>query len=417
MGNTGLLPEYFNLRLLILLLTLAAAGFTVGCSNTPAAAANTQTERARAVAVDRVTRQDLTRTLELAAEFRPYQEIDLFAKIPGYLKAIYVDVGDAVKKGQLIAELEAPEMTQELAQAEATLKRTQLDIERARSEVRRSEAQQSIRKVSYDRLASVSKARPNLVAQQEVDDASARLQEADAQLSASQAALSSTEQQVQVAAAGKERLDTMLTYLRITAPFAGIITRRLADPGALIQAGTASHVQAMPLVQLSEVDHLRLVLPVPESVVPRIRTNAPVEVRVDSLSRIFQGRISRFSGQLDSATRTMETEVDLPNPNNVIKPGMFGYATLALDRRLDALSVPVQALSGRTSPTTVLVVSSAKRLEERQVNLGLETPDRIEIVSGLHENELVVVGARGNLKAGLLVEPKIQDSTSQRAGH
>ncbi len=396
---------------------MAAAGFTVGCSNTPATVARAETESARAVAVDRVTRQDLTRSIELAAEFRPYQEIDLFAKIAGYLKAIYVDVGDSVKKGQPIAELEAPEMAQDLAQAEATLKRTQLDIERARSEVRRSEAQRSIRQVSFDRLSSVSKARPNLVAQQEVDDASARLQEAEAQLSAAQAALSSSEQQVRVAAAGKERLDTMLTYLRITAPFAGIITRRLADPGALIQAGTASHVQAMPLVQLSEVDHLRLILPVPESVVPRIRLNAPVEVRVDSLSRIFQGRISRFSGQLDSATRTMETEVDLPNPNNVIKPGMFGYATLRWTGGWMRSAFRCRRCPARTSPATVLVVSPAKRLEERQVNLGLETPDRIEVLSGLHENELVVVGARGNLKAGLLVEPKIQESTARRASH
>jgi RND family efflux transporter MFP subunit len=400
-----------------LLLAITAVLLTVGCTRSPGTVANAQTESARAVAVSRVLRRDLTRSLELAAEFRPYQEIDVFAKIAGYLKEIYVDVGDHVNKGQLIAVLEAPEMTQELAQAEATLKRTQLDIERARSEVQRSEAQRSISKVSFDRLESVIKARPNLVAQQEVDDASARLREAEAQLSASQAALSSSEEQVRVAAAGKERLDTMLTYLRITAPFSGIITKRLADPGALIQAGTASHVQAMPVVQLSEVDHLRLVLPVPESAVSRIRNNAPVEVRVDSLSQIFQGRISRFSGTLDSATRTMETEVDLPNPNNVIKPGMFGYATLALDRRLDALSVPVQALSGRTSPASVLVVNSDRRLEERQVALGLETPDRIEALSGLKENDLVVVGARGNLKPGLLVEPKLQDTVAQGASH
>ena len=157
---------------------------------------------------------------------------------------------------------------------------------------------------------------------------SARLREAEAQLSVAQAAISASEEQVQIAAAGKERFDTMLTYLRITAPFAGTITKRLADPGAMIQAGTASHVQAMPVVQLSQVDHLRLVLPVPESVVPRIRTDTPVEVRVESLKRVFQGRISRFSGKLDSSTRTMETEVDLPNPDSVIKPGMFGYATL-----------------------------------------------------------------------------------------
>jgi RND family efflux transporter MFP subunit len=209
----------------------------------------------------------------------------------------------------------------------------------------------------------------------------------------------------------------MLTYLRITAPFAGTITKRLADPGAMIQAGTASYVQAMPVVHLSQVDHLRLVLPVPESVVPRIRTDAPVEVRVESLKRVFQGRISRFSGKLDSSTRTMETEVDLPNPDSAIKPGMFGYATLVLEQRQDVLTIPVQALSGRSSPATVLVIGPDKRLQERQVNLGMETPSRIEVLSGLRENDMVVVGPRANLRPGLLVEPKVQDPTARGGGH
>lgn len=396
------------------LLAVAAAVFLSSCT-TRAAVVQGTGETVRTVAVERVTRQDLGRSLELAAEFRPNQEVDLHAKIAGYLKAIYVDVGDHVKKGQLIAELEAPEMTQELAQAEATLRRSQVDVGRARSELRRSEAQHSIRQVSFERLSAVIKARPNLVAQQEIDDAGSRLQEAEAQLSVAQAAISASEEQVQISAAVKERFDTMLTYLRITAPFAGTITKRLADPGAMIQAGTASSIQAMPVVQLSQVDHLRLVLPVPESVVPRIRTDTPVEVRVESLKRVFQGRISRFSGKLDSSTRTMETEVDLANPDSVIKPGMFGYAALVLEHRLDALTVPVQALSGRSSSATVLVVGTDKRLEERRVNLGLETPDRIEVLSGLREDEMVVVGARANLRPGLLVEPKLQDPTARGA--
>jgi len=367
--------------------------------------------------VEKVSRHDLERSLELAAEFRPYQEIELHAKVSGYLKLIHVDVGDTVTKGQLIAELEAPEMMQELAQAEATLKRAQVDIVRTRSEVKRAETQEAIRRVSYDRLAGVLKARPNLLAQQEIDDAQARLQDAEAQLSTARAVLSAAEEQVRIVEAGNERLQTMLTYLRITAPFSGVITKRLADPGAMIQAGTASRVQAMPVVQLSQVDRLRLILPVPESTVAQIRTNAPVEVRVDSLSRVFQGRITRFTGKLDSASRTMETEVDLPNPGGLIKPGMFGYATLSLERRLNALSVPVQALSARNSPVPVLVVNSSKRLEERQVNLGMETPERVEVLSGLGENELVVVGARSNLRKGLLVDPKLQDSTGKGAAH
>jgi len=395
----------------------AAAAVAVSSCGSRANTVHADTGDVRTVAADRVTRQDLSRSLELAAEFRPYQEIDLHAKVSGYLKAIYVDVGDRVKKGQLIAELEAPEMMQEVTQAEATLKRAQVDVERAQSEWRRTESQQSIRRVSFDRLAAVLKGRPNLVAQQEIDDARARLEDAEAQSSAAKAAVSVAEEQVRIVDASRQRLDTLLTYLRITAPFAGTVTKRLADPGAMIQAGTASHVQAMPVVQLSQVDHLRLVLPVPESVVPRIRATAPVEVRVDSLKRVFQGQIARFSSKLDSSTRTMETEVDLPNPDLVIKAGMFGAATLVLERRERVLTVPVQALAGRSSPVKVLVVGSDRRLEEREVTLGLETPDRIEVLNGLSENDVVVVGARANLRAGLLVEPKLPSSTAGGGTH
>ena len=382
------------------------------CSSS-AESARAVDQTARPVSVDLATRDDLSRGLELAAEFRPYQEVDLHAKVAGYLKAIFVDVGDRVKKGQPIAELEAPEMTQEAAQTDAGLKRARLDVDRARAELQRSAAQEQLRKVAFDRLAGVQKVRQNLVAQQDVDDASGRMQEAEAQLAAARASVAAAEQQVVVATAAKERSDTLLAYLRISAPFSGTITRRMADPGAMIQAGTASHVQAMPVVQLSQVDHLRLVLPVPESAVSRIRLGAPVEVRVDSLKRVFQGRVSRFSGKLDSATRTMETEVDLPNPDLAIKAGMFGYATIGLDRRQGVVTVPVQALAGRSAPITLLVVGRDQRLEERQVELGLETPDRVEVVSGVQAGESVVVGARSDLRPGLLVAPKRLTAASQ----
>jgi RND family efflux transporter MFP subunit len=396
---------------LALLLAVAAAA-SCGKSGTTAPAV----DAARAVLVARVTRGDLSRSIELAAEFRPYQQIDLHAKVAGFLKDIYVDIGDQVKTGQLIAVLEAPEMTQESAQTDAALKRAEVDVDRARADEQRSEAEAKLRQEELDRLSGVVKVRANLVAQQDVDDVRARVQEADAQLASAKAAIASAEAQVQVATAAKERDAVLLSYLRIAAPFSGVITNRLADPGAMIQAGTASHVQAMPVVQLSQVDRLRLVLPVPESVVPRVRVNAPVEIRVDALKRVFQGRISRFTGKLDTSTRTMDTEVDLPNPDLTITAGMFGYATLVLDQRSAVLSIPVQALAGRSLPLKVLMVGSDGTLAERAVETGLETPDRIEVTSGLKEGDLVVVGASSDLKPGQHVIPKIQTASTDAGG-
>jgi RND family efflux transporter MFP subunit len=402
-------------RLWIQVVVIVGGAASLASCSSPVNSAQASTESSRPVSTARVTRQDLGRTLELAAEFRPYQEIDLHAKVAGYLKAIHVDIGDQVQKGQLIAELEAPEMTQEAAQADAALKRARVDVDRARADLQRSEALERLRRLASDRLAAVVKVRSNLVAQQDIDDAVGRLQDAEAQLSAAKASVASAEEQVQVANASKQRLDTLLAYLRITAPFSGTITRRLADTGAMIQAGTASSVQARPVVQLSQVDRLRLVLPVPESVVPRIRLDAPVEVRVDALKRVFQGRVSRFTGKLDAATRTMETEVDLPNPDRVIKAGMFGSAAIALEQRRDVLTVPVQALATHTAPIKLLVVGPDQRLQERQVDIGLETPDHVEIVSGLREGELVVVGAKGDLRPGVAVSPKVQSSPTSGA--
>ena len=399
--------------------TLAGVlSLATGCADSGQAAAESERKAGpTTVAVARVARHDLARELELAAEFRPYQEIDLHAKVSGYLKSIYVDVGDRVARGQLVAVLEVPELAQELAQAKSGVKRSTLEVGRARAELQRAESNLNIRKISYERLLAVDKARPNLIAQQEIDDAAARFHDAQAQLVAAQASLAATEEQVHSATAGSGRVSTMMDYLRITAPFSGVITERRGDPGALVQAGTASQTQAMPVVRISQIDRLRLVLPVPESVVPRIRLGSPVEVRVDSLNRVFQGKVSRFSGRLDTGTRTMETEVDIPNPGGTIKPGMYGYASLRLERRENTIAAPVQAVSGHGATANVMVVSAGNRLEQRTVQTGIETPDRVEVTSGLREGDLVVLGNRSRLKAGMEVEPKLTAAASGGRSH
>lgn len=390
------------------LLAFVIAALCASCSRNAPGKVEAAVDRTPTVAAVRAERHDLARSTELSAEFRPYQEVDLHAKVAGYLKYITVDVGDHVTQGQLLGELEVPESAEELAQATATERRSQLDVVRARTEVERAQSAYDIQKISYDRLAAVSKARPKLIAQQEIDSAAYRLREAQAQLATANAALASLEQQVQVTAASSARVRTMLTYLRIAAPFSGVVTKRFADPGAMIQAGTASQTQAMPVVRIAQTNRLRLVLPVPESIVPRIHLGTPVEVRADSLQRVFQGKVSRFTGQLNSSTRTMDTEVDIANTGGTIVPGMYGYASLVLDSRSDTLAVPIQALAGHGSATpTVMVINKLQQLEERQVRIGMETADLVEIASGLAENELVLIGSRSGLQSGQHVKVKM----------
>jgi RND family efflux transporter MFP subunit len=358
------------------------------------------------VAVARVERQDLQRDLVLSAEFRPYEEVDLHAKVAGYLKEIRVDVGDRVQAGQLIATLEVPEMVDESAQAEATRKRSEAELVHAQGELSRAQSAHEAAHLNYQRLDDVIKVRPGLVARQEIDNALAKDRESEAQVDSAKAAVTAAEQQIRVAQASEQRIHTLQAYERITAPFAGVISKRYADPGAMIQAGTSSSSQAMPLVRLSEIARLRLVLPVPESAVPRIRVGSPIGIRVSAVNREFQGKVSRFSDRLQSTTRTMDTEVDVDNSRGDLAPGMFAEALVTLDRHNAALSIPVQAVAGAEDKATLLVVDAQNQLVQREVHLGLETPERREVLSGLEQGDLVVVGKAAGLHPGLRVRPQ-----------
>ena len=362
------------------------------------------------VAVEPVRRLTLTNELPLTAEFRPYQEVDVMAKVSGYLKKIEVDVGDRVSTGQLLATLEVPEMEDDLAKNAVTITRSQAELERASQELKRAETVREMTQLSYSRLSSVVERRPGLVAQQEIDSIRNRDLVAQAQIAAAKAALGAAEQSVRMNQADTTRLKTLQSYTRITSPFDGIVTKRYADTGAMIQAGTSSHTQAMPLVRIAEIRVLRLILPVPESIVPRLRIGGPVQVRVESLGRNLTGRIARFSGQIQTATRTMETEVDVPNPQGVLVPGMFAEALLRLDERSAALSIPVDAVDHeKADASSVLIVNKDGILEHRMIVTGLETPERVEVKSGLAEGDLVVVGNRSQYKPGQKVDPKRVD--------
>jgi RND family efflux transporter MFP subunit len=382
----------------------AACAAATACSG-PGAAAGAGSD-APTVAVEKPVRADLTQTLTLAAEFRPFQEIDVHAKVAGYLKAIYVDVGDRVKAGQLLATLEIPELVDESKQDAANVQRSAEEINRAKADLARAESAHEMAHLGSARLAAVLQSRPNLVAQQEIDDAAGRDRMAEAQIATARAALSAAEQQLAMSKAAAGKTETLLEYTRITAPFAGVVTHRYADTGAMIQAGTSSQTQAMPIIKLSQNDLLRLTIAVPESAVAHVRVGAPVEVRIDAIGRTFPGRIARFAGKVNPDTRTMETEVDVPNRDLTVVPGMYADAGIALERVDHALTVPVQALDRVDDKTTVLVVRNGMA-ERRSVTLGLETPDRVEITAGLRDDDQVIVGNRSQVRPGSAVVPKV----------
>jgi RND family efflux transporter MFP subunit len=311
-----------------------------------------------------------------------------------------------VKPGQLLAVLEVPELQDELLQDDASVKRAAEEVNRAQADLERAQSAHEVTHLGAARLTSVSKARPNLIAQQDLDEAEGRDRVAEAQVSTAKAALASAREQLEIAKANQAKTKTLFAYARITAPFEGVITHRYADTGAMIQAGTSSQTQAMPIVKLSENRLLRLIIPVPESAVPRIHLKEPVDVRVESIGRTFPGAIARFADRLDSDTRTMRVEVDVPNPKLELVPGMYADAAIALDEAKDALTVPVQAIDRDDEKARVLVVTRDHKIEPREIEVGLSSADRVVVTRGLQAGDLVVIGNRAQLKAGEIVTPK-----------
>jgi RND family efflux transporter MFP subunit len=301
-------------------------------------------------------------------------------------------------------------MGDDLRRASANVDRAEADVARARDELQRAQSAHDIAHLSFERLSGVAKQKPGLIAQQEIDDAHSKDLVAEAQISAAKSALAAATQQVHVNGADVQKVKTLIDYTRVTAPFAGVITKRFADLGSMIQAGTASQTQAMPVVRLSQNNLLRLILPVPESAVPTVHVGQHVEVRVPTLNRSFPGRVARFADKISLSTRTMDTEVDVPNPNLVLVPGMYAEVTLTLNRRDAALAIPITAVDlSNTSggnQGTVMVVTPNDRVEVRKIQVGLETPNHVEVLSGLNEGDRVVIGSRASLQSGEQVNPK-----------
>ena len=400
-----------NFRNSIALLAIAivlAVGLS-SCGNSEKTSANSPSIASEGISVGvaRVGKKALERKLTVSSELVPFQEIDVYAKESGYVKKLDVDYGTRVKAGQVMAVLEIPELELQLQQDDAVIKNAADQVTHAEHELGRVEAQHKVLHLQFERLNSVAKSRPGLVAQQEVDDSQGKDLAAEAQVEASKSSLQSAQSQLSVMQAKRQHDQVLFDYAKITAPFAGVITQRYANLGTLLQAGTSSSTQAMPLVRLSQDDLFRLVIPVPESYVRFIKIGDPVSVMVPSLNRTFPGKVARFSVDVKEDTRTMHTEVDVQNQNRTLVPGLYAEATITLEQKAGVLAVPLQAVDHQGDQINVYVVSPAGKIELRRVTLGIQTAADAEVLSGLQEGDLAVVSDRSGLKAGQEVRPKV----------
>ena len=380
------------------MLFVTVAIVTAGCSRKEAAQAK-GSEPVVSVGTAEVELRPMAEHLTVSSELVPYQEIDVYAKEAGYVKKLDVDFGSHVREGQVMAVLEIPELEAQLQQDDAAIKARTNEVTRAQNMVGSAKAQHDVLHLQYTRLAEVAKNGKGLVAQQEVDDARSRDLASEAGVEAAQGSLDAAGSEVVEAKAKLTHDQALYDYSKITAPFTGVVTQRFANFGALMQAGTSS-TQATPLVRLSQVDKFRLVIPVPETYVGMIRIGDPVEVKVPALNATVIGKVDRTSIDVNSSTRTLHTEVDVPNPTGKLVPGLYAEANLTLNQRGKVATVPVQAIDREGDQASVMVLGSDMTVARRPVTLGIQTANYAEIASGLNAGEHIVVSDRSGLKPG-----------------
>ncbi len=369
-------------------------------------------------AVGIVQRGNISHVLSLAGQFQPYQVIDVHAKVSGYVRRIYVDIGDRVHAGQTLAVLEVPELNAQYRGSQSEEQRSKEQISIAQHEIIRAEASHVALQANYARLSQAAKAQPGLIAEQELDDARAQADASQAQVEAARSTLSAARQQSDVAKADMERYGALQSYTTITAPLSGVVIWRYADTGALIQAGTASESQSLPLVKLSQSDLLRLRLPVPEDAVDYIHDGDTVQIRVDALHRSITGKIVRFTRNLSLDTRTMQTEVDVPNKDLSLIPGMYANTYVQLAHKENVLTIPLLAVQRDDSGnTSVLVLDSENHVHRRPVVLGIQGSLLAEVRSGLQQNDRVVLGSGARYKDGEQVTPRVEPQPANDVMH
>ena len=367
--------------------------------------AEADTSHAPYAAVATVKRRTIANSLSIAGQFIPYQNVELHAKVAGYIKNIYVDIGDHVHQGQVLAVLEIPELVAQVDEAKAAVHHAEEEIQRAQSDVLRAQADNVALHANAERLVNTDKARPGLIAQQELDDATAKDRASQAQVDAAKSALAAAKQQLAVAQANQQHYAALSDYARITAPYDGVVTWRFSDTGALVQAGT-SNTSGLPVVTIAQVDVLRLRIPVPESLAAKVRIGDSADVHVQATGEHFTGKVTRFTDALDPSTRTMQVEIDVPNPGYHLQPGMYADVTLSANSRPNALTIPIGAVRRGESRTSVLVLDEQNRVQARDVRIGVESSNNVEVLAGLNEGDKVIVGNLGSYQAGEIVRPR-----------
>ena len=401
-------PDRTNL--LALLLALGSSWLGCGAPSGDSAGGEESAGGAQVdVQVVSPVRRDVRRQIELPVSVEAFETTTLLSKVSGYLSRIEVDIGDSVREGQVIASIEVPEIADELVEAEAELDAKLADHAAAQAELERAQADFGFRELTFQRIQAVRDDEPDTMPQQTLDDSRAQFELARAAVKAGESRLQQIESQQRQVRAAIKRLETLIGYSEIRAPFNGTVTQRHVDPGTLLQAATSSQA-VQRIVTVASMDRVRIRFDVPESEVPFLDIGDPAVVTVDALpERKFEGAVTRFAAALEPTTRTMRTEIEMANKDRALRPGMFGRVTVSLDTRTDAVTVPARAIRVEgDSPFVLCVVDGTARRVDVEATVG--DGATVEVTRGLKGDELVVVSARGPISDGAAVNTSASGS-------
>jgi RND family efflux transporter MFP subunit len=352
--------------------------------------------------------------LVLPGSIQAVQETAIYSRVDGYLKRRLVNIGDRVQSGQILAEIDTPELDQQFYQAKAALAQAMSALQQARAALQHNESQLDYNRTTLERWRVMKE--KSLVAQQEVDDRTVLVKSGQADVDAARANVAAAEANVTASQANLERIANLQAFQKIRAPFAGVITVRNVDNGALIGAGSSSNTQ--PLFRMAQTDSLRIFVNLPQSVVPAMAPGLSAEVAVREYpQKHFDAQVASVSGALDPASRTLLTEVRMRNDGDLLRPGMYADVKFNLKRINPPLIVPASALIVRAGPPRIATLGAANKVHFQTVQLGRDYGATVEVVDGLNENDQLLIAPPDDLQDGGTVKVLVAAAKAKPPGH
>lgn len=371
--------------ILLILLTAGAVTFLTRKGETDALAKETDAAAIPTVAVVQPTTEPGNDELVLPANLQAFEESPIFARTNGYLLRWYKDIGSKVEKGELLASIDTPEVDQELSQARASREQIKAALGMA--------------KISADRWANLRKT--DSVSQQEADQQASSYTQAQANLEA--------------ADANVRRLEQLESFKNVYAPFTGVLTRRTVDPGALINSG--AQAVGKELFDIARVDPLRVYVSVPQAYAPSMKVGVKAAVTLQEFpGQKFTGTVVRTAEAIDMSTRTLNTEVDVPNKDGKLLPGSFGEVHFAVGNSVPRITIPTNAMLFRAEGAQAAVVGSDDKVQLRSIVIGRDFGNTIEILGGLDPSDRIIINPSDSLEAGQQVHIAQSDQSAQKQG-